>query len=213
MMRLLTRLTALTALLLTSTSVKLDAKRKKSATAILERRKGKLPPRPPPPNTTWHAYVTIPIFTAGKFGHGIKAAILEEKEIYRANPPPPPPPPPSASIAEWKAYGSAWLEHPMGKRFCWTSLLASLFFATMATLSYAARSWWAFHRRMVSQLWLVTLHNDKLHTSQQAAEKLALVLPNMTLDEAIVFVQGTHMNEVLYDSGHRTLIPLSVSMF
>lgn len=51
------------------------------------------------------------------------------------------------------------------------------------------RSWWAFHRRQVESLWLVTLHNDAVHTSRQAAEKLASVLP-MTLDEAIIFVQG-----------------------
>ena len=51
------------------------------------------------------------------------------------------------------------------------------------------RSWWAFHRRQVESLWLVTLHNDAVHTSRQAAEKLASVLP-MTLDKAIIFVQG-----------------------
>jgi len=146
--------------------VKLDSKRMKKAAAILDRRKG-------------------------KFGHGIKAAILEQKEIYTGTPPPPPPPPPGASMAEWKTYGREWLEHPMGRRFCWTSFLVSMSFAAMATLGFAARSWWAFHRRMVAHLWLVTLHNDTVHTSRQAAEKLAAVT-NMTLDKAIIFVQDAH---------------------
>ena len=107
-------LTTLFAMTTSVQSVKLDPKRQKKASAILDRRKG-------------------------HFGHGIKAAILEQKSIYTGAAPPPPPPPPGATMAEWRAYGSAWLEHPMGKRFCWTSLLVSLTFASAATLSYAAR--------------------------------------------------------------------------
>lgn len=96
------------------TGVKLDPKRRKKASEILERRHG-------------------------HFAHGIKAALLEQTEIYKGAGPPPPPPPPGATIEEWRAYGSAWLNHPLGKRFCWTSLLVSLTFASAATLSYAAR--------------------------------------------------------------------------
>ena len=40
--------------------------------------------------------------------------------------------------------------------------------------------------------WVVTLHNDTVHTGRQAAEKLAAVIPGLSLTDAIKHIQAAH---------------------